>query len=366
MVSMNEPLNRPDHVGPWVDIDLNALIANFEYLKSSAPGAETAAVVKCDAYGLGLEAIAQKLADHSCQTFFVAYPQEGALLRKAISAINESVKIYVLNGPHQDSLAKFKEARLTPVLNSLEQVRIWTNAMGSTPVALHVDTGMNRLGAPIDELGDIGATPDLSVELIMSHLAFGAAPDNAMNAAQLQRFIEVSARFPAARKSLSASAGALMDAGYHFDLIRAGIALYGGSPFHNDEPRLRSVAALRAPIIQIRSIGRSETVGYNAAFTAQRPSRLATVALGYGDGFPTSGSGRAAADIGGVRAPIAGRISMDLISLDVTEADPAVKTGDSAAFFGKSISLFEAAKSCNTIPYELLTSLGARVVRRYV
>jgi len=351
--------------GPWIDIDLGALRANYRLIRHLANSAEVGAVVKCDAYGFGLAKVARALGDEeNCRTFFVAYPREGAALRDTLRS--DDVKIYVFHGPTAACLSLFENARLTPVLNSIEQARLWAQARPGAPAAAHIDTGMNRLGAPMSEAGAIASINDLSIELVMSHLACASDPLNAMNDLQRERFIEAADKFPGARACLSASGGAMMDQRFHFDLVRPGIALYGGTPFDVDDARLKPVARLMAPIIQTRALQAGETVGYGATFTAPAPLRLATVALGYGDGFPRAGSGRAHASIRGERAPMAGRVSMDLITLDVTEIKTAVQPGDIATFFGDTVSLFEAAAACDTIGYELLTGLGGRVVRRYV
>ncbi len=352
--------------GPWVDINLGALAANYATLRAAAPDAEMAAVVKCNAYGLGLAPIVKTLAEQNCKTFFVAYPEEGAELRKVLKPLNTDAAIYVFNGPLRQTMALFQSAKLTPVLNSLEQATTWAAHNDGAPAALHIDTGMNRLGAPLSEIDAIAALSGLNIDLVMSHLACASDPMHPKNDEQCNLFAAIAKDFPRARASLSASGGALMDARFHFDLIRPGIALYGGSPFDVDEPRLKPVAVLRAPVVQIRDIAPGETVGYNASFKAIAPTRLATVALGYGDGMPTSGSGRVQAMIAGTCARVAGRISMDLISLDITNHKNSIKTGDVATFFGEEISLFEAAKSCNTSAYELLTGLGGRVDRRYL
>ena len=353
--------------GPWVDIDLGALCENYAMVRNAAPGAESAAVVKCDAYGLGLTPVAQALATREhCRIFFVAYPEEGAQLRKALATAAPDAEIYVFNGPLPDTIKIFEDAALTPVINSAEQAGKWAARKPGAPCVLHVDTGMNRLGAPHDDLAALSAMADLNVDIVMSHLACGSAPDHAKNAEQRDAFEKAAALFPNAKRSLAASAGALMDASYHFDLARVGIALYGGSPFYDDDARINPVVTLNAPIVQLRALAAGETVGYGATFTASRPTQIATVALGYGDGFPTAGSGRASAIIAGERAKIAGRVSMDLIGLDVTDFKHPPKIGETAEFFGKSGSLHEAARACRTIPYELLTGLGGRVDRRYV
>ena len=353
--------------GPWVDIDLGALCANYRLVRKAAPKAEIAAVVKCDGYGLGAAPVAQALAQReACRTFFVAYAGEGAALRAALSDLAPDAAIYVFNGPSQAGMGIFKEAALIPVLNSAAQAALWAGARPGAPAALHVETGMNRLGAPLEALDAIAATDGLNISLVMSHLACSSEPAHPQNPAQRARFIEAAERFPQARRSLAASGGALMDDGYHFDLVRLGVALYGGSPFDEEEPRLNPAAALKAPIIQLRETAPGEAVGYGATFATERPSLLATVALGYGDGFPRAGSNRAAALVGGARAPIAGRVSMDLITLDVTDLPAPPRIGDPAEFFGPGLPIHEAAGACNTISYELLTGLGGRVDRRYL
>lgn len=362
---MNMAAEMLKTAGPWVEIDLSALCANYAMIRALARNAETAAVVKCDAYGLGIGPIAPALSDRErCRTFFVAYPEEGALLRETLKS--RDAKIYVFNGPAPETPPLFERANLIPMLNSLEQATLWTKMRPGAPAGLHIDTGMNRLGAPAYEVDAIAALDGLNVELTMSHLACSSDPQSPMNDTQREQFIALAEKFPHARKCLAASGGALIDARYHFDMVRPGIALYGGSPFDKDDARIKPVARLRAPVVQIRNVEAGETVGYGATFGARKPTRLATVALGYGDGFPRAGSGRAEAFIGGGRARIAGRVSMDLISLDVTDLKTLVQTDDIATFFGEGVSIFEAASACGTIPYELLTGLGGRVDRRYL
>ena len=353
--------------GPWVEIDLAALCANYAMLRNTARGAETAAVVKCDAYGLGAVTVASALATReNCRSFFVAYPEEGAVLRAGLKNIAPTPAIYVFNGPLPETMALFEEGNLIPVINSLEQARKWANSKPGAPAVLHIDTGMNRLGAPPAELGDIAALKSLRIETIMSHLACATEPAHRKNNAQRKMFEELSQQFPDARRSLAASGGAMMDESYHFDLTRVGIALYGGSPFDEADERIAPVAALKAPVVQIRQAAPGETVGYGATHEVTEPARLATVALGYGDGFPRAASSRAWAFINGARARIAGRVSMDLITLDITNCATPIKTGDIAEFFGPNLPIHDAAAACVTMSYELLTGLGGRVDRRYL
>ncbi len=351
--------------GPWVEVDLASLCANFAMIRKLAPHAETGAVVKCDAYGLGMAPVARALFEREkCRTFFVAYPEEGATLRDILKT--GEAGIYVFNGPTPDTVALFTRARLTPVLNSLEQAALWAETFPSTAAALHIDTGMNRLGAPASAVDAIAALRELNIDMVMSHLACASDPSNPMNDAQRNAFARVIAKFPTARKSLAASGGAMIGARFHFDLLRPGIALYGGSPFDADDRRIKPVAKLRAPVVQLRSLSPGETVGYDATFKALKSARTATVALGYGDGFPIAGSGRAQAVLAGQRAPIAGRVSMDLISLAISHLKTDVQVGEIATFFGDQIRLFEAASACRTTSYEMLTGLGGRIDRRYL
>ena len=358
---------NPETAGPWAEINLTALCDNYAMLKAATPGAEAAAVVKCNGYGVGMVPAARALAERArCRTFFVAYPEEGAALREALDDIAPTAAIYVFNGPLQDTLPLFGDARLTPVINSIEQAQLWIKKYPGLQCALHFDTGMNRLGAPRSAADQLASIEKLNVGVIMSHLACSYDPSHPLNEEQRTLFAKLAEKWPGAIRSLAASAGALMDGVYHYDMTRLGVALYGASPFDVDEPRLKPVVSLKAPIIQTRELAPGETVGYGATFTATRPARLALAAIGYGDGFPTGGANRAGAMINGERAIIAGRVSMDLISLDITDFKNPVATGDAATFYGTGITLFEAAKSCGAIPYELLTGLGPRVDRRYL
>ncbi len=350
--------------GPWVEIDLDALCANAATIRTCAPRAALAPVVKCDAYGLGAGPIASALmAREKCDEFFVVYAEEGAALREALGP---APVIYCFVGPDEDTLPLFNSAILTPVLNSPDQAQSWAARYPGRAAALHIDTGMNRLGAPVSALSAIAAVKGLNVTLAMSHLACGSAPAHAKNETQRKMFIEAARHFPGARLSLSASAGAMMDKPYHFDLVRPGIALYGGSPFDHDDARIHNVASLCAPVVQLRDLAPGETVGYGATFTATRPTRIATAALGYGDGYPRGAAGAGYALIHGERAPITGRISMDFITLDVTDLKNPVKLNDNTVFFGTGLRLHEVAAASGRAAYDLLTGLGGRVDRRYL
>jgi alanine racemase len=361
---------------PRLEVDLSSLCANYRLIKAEARGAAVAAVVKCDGYGLGAAAVARTLSlKENCAIFFVAYSEEGAAVRAALG--DRAAEIYVFNGPFAEFLPLYRDHRLKPVLNTPEQIALWAEAMPGAPAALHVDTGINRLGLGPAELS---AAPDLrgiTVELLISHLACSSDPQDAMNNRQLDAFEEIARRFPSARKSLASTAGAFFGADYGFDLIRAGVALYGSSPFERPIEGHRPVARLVAPIIETRTIEAGESVGYGATFTARRRTRIATASIGYGDGYPRGASNKARAFVGGAPCPIAGRVSMDLIVLDVTDAPSAVATGDEAEFFGPAISIDAVAAAAGGVGYEILTQvgglarprtggLGGRVERRYL
>ncbi len=361
---MSADMKPPVHEGPHVEIDVDAVCTNFAMICEAAPGAAVSAAVKCNAYGLGMEPIARALHEREkCSEFFVVYAEEGLGLREALG--DAAPRIYCFAGPSETTLPLYERAGLTPVLNSLAQAELWAKR-GAGPAAVHIDTGMNRLGASMAEAAAIAAVKGLDVPLVMSHLACASDPAHPKNAEQRAKFIEIAQNFPGARLSLSASAGALMDKAYRFDLVRPGIALYGGSPFEQDDKRISAAVTLKAPVVQLRELKPGETVGYGAAFTAKSPTRIATVALGYGDGYPRNSAPAGAAFVNGGRAPIAGRVSMDFITLDVTGVKNPVKIGDYAEFFGPNLRLFDAAQATGRATYDLLTGLGGRVDRRYL
>ena len=357
----------PSPTKPSIDIDLAALAANFRALADATPGATPAGVVKCDAYGLGLAPVARTLAiKEGCRSFFVAYAETGAALRTALADIAPDAQIFIFNGPGDDALAEFYASRLTPILNTLEQAALWASAFPGAPAALHVDTGMNRLGLPPADLDALAAIKGLNVEMVMSHFACASMPGAPMLADQQAAFEDIAARYPDARRSLASTGGALIDSSYGYDLTRLGIGLYGIGPFGAPHKDIRPVATLSAPVIQLRNVKAGDSAGYDRSHVFDDPARLATIALGYGDGFPRAGSNSACAFIGGAPCPVVGIISMDLIILDVTNAPDAVSIGDRAELFGCTLKIEEAAQSCSTIGYELLTSLGARIDRRYL
>jgi alanine racemase len=361
-------------------VRLGAIVANYRsYRRLTGPTA-VAAVVKADAYGQGAAKVAPALAGAGCDSFFVARLEEGAALR----ALLPRARVFVLDGAHPDSVPALIRYSLTPVLNSLAEIAAWSAAAGvgsgALDAVLHVDTGMNRLGLPSDELAILSAEhgkrlAGLNLVLVMSHLACGDEPDNKMNAEQLSRFRQALAMLPPAPASLAASHGAMISPDYHFDLVRPGVALYGADPQQpeggpseantSSKPNLMQTAAvLTARVLQVRRIDLSESVGYAATFRAKRPSMIATIALGYADGIPRAMSNKGVAAIRGVRVPVVGRVSMDLMTLDVSDLATQPHVGEAVEVMGDTITLGEVAGRAGTNEYEILTRLR-RVPRIY-
>lgn len=328
---------------------------NWRFFKKRAPNAAVAAVVKADAYGLGAVAASRALAQAGARVFFTATSGEALRVRKALG---EGPQIFVLNGPNEKDLAHYADAKLTPILNSIAQIKIW-DARG--PAGLHIDTGMNRLGLGPEELTQsMVALKGTSLALVMSHLACGSDLKHEMNATQLKRFIDAASLFPQAPLSLSATAGALIGPEYHFDLIRPGVGLYGSGGLDADNPSLIPAALIEAPILQVRDVEPGESFGYGGTFTATQKMRTATVALGYADGYLRSLSGRGYGVLGGAKRPILGRVSMDLIILDVTGCADA-QPGAMVEFLGPNAPLDEIAALAGTASYEILTTFAGTV-----
>ena len=336
-------------------VDLGAIVRNWQALDAlSSPGCDTAAVVKADGYGCGAAQVGQALAHAGCRTFFVAVPDEGTTLR---SATGPGPAIYILGGYACEDESLYKAHALRPVLNSAEQARSWFDGANG-PAAIQLDTGMNRLGMEAEELAGLGEIPR-SVDLVMSHMGNADDPTHPLNRQQLGEFRRLSDGL-GRRRSLSATAGLLLGADWHFDMSRMGIGLYGGWPFESAE----RVVSIGAPVIQVRTLEPGETVGYGATFMSDSPRKIATISAGYADGLIRALSNGANAFIGGQPVPLAGRVSMDLITLDVTDTDCAA--GDSVELLGPNQSIDDLAKAAGTIGHEILTSLGTRYRRTYL
>ncbi|MCP4380054.1 MAG: alanine racemase [Hyphomicrobiales bacterium] len=366
-------LSRETHLaGGRLIVDLAALAANWRDLDKRSGDATTAAVVKGNGYGTGLEAASRALAAAGCHTFFVALPDEGLGVRATVP----TATIYVLDGLLAGATEQYAAADLRPVLSSVPEIEEWSayrRAGGSTQAALHVDTGMNRLGLSVADVAGLAeerALESLGLMLVMSHLACADLQDHAHNHQQLARFHEVRGMVPDVPASIANSAGVFLGADYHLDLVRPGIALFGGEAVQGIANPMHNVVTLEARVLQVRDASHAETVGYGATESLDRASQLAIAAVGYADGYPRHASssndvtgGRAW--INGHSAPIVGRISMDLIALDVTDI-PGTKRGDWVELFGHNIPVDEVAELAGTIGYELLTRLGHRHHRIYL
>lgn len=365
--------------GALLTVDLGALAWNWRRLAERAAPAECAAVVKADAYGLGIEAVVPALARAGCRTFFVAHLAEG---RRARAAAPDAA-VYVLNGLLPGAAAALLEAGLRPVLGSRPELEDWATLARTAgrplPAALHVDTGMNRLGLPLEEALALAGDPLLDAAapaLLMSHLVAAEMPDDPVNARQLAAFAALRDRFPGLRGSLANSSGLFLEPPPRHDLARPGYALYGGNPTPGRDNPMRPVVRLEARIVQVREVEAGARAGYNGAWTAPGRRRLATLSVGYADGFPRAASGtdaKAAAGVpagtamvGGVPCPFAGAVSMDLIILDVTEAGAAATRGAPAVLIGDGIEVDAVGRRAGTIGYEVLTGLGRRYARHYI
>lgn len=353
---MRQPYENAGMSTGKLTIDLDAVAANWRALDAkSASDVQTAAVVKADAYGLGVGKTARALAAAGARRFFVAAAEEGATLREALGPGPE---ISVFSGHMSGDTDMIHDLGLVPMLNSVEQMTRHFEALPGHPFGIQLDTGMNRLGM---EPGEWAALRDICLaqgpRLIMSHLACADEPDHEMNRKQLAAFHEMTDGIDAPL-SLAATGGILLGAEYHFDLTRPGVGLYGGFPFEDAKP----VVELDVPVIQIRAVAIGESVGYSNTWIAERPSRVATVAAGYADGLNRSISNKAVMFFEDTPCPILGRVSMDMIAVDVTHLRDVPKTLN---MLGPHQSVDDLATVADTIGYEVLTQLGARYSRRY-
>lgn len=378
-----EPLHAaeiPATARTIIDVDLAALRANWTTLaRAAGPRVQCAGVVKADGYGLGLEPVARALAAAGCVTFFAATIEEGRRLRSALP----SATIYILDGLLPGTAPVYDAHRLRPVLSSLDEISEWAAYAQATghrlPAALQFDTGMRRMGLPPADIDDAAdrldaAEADIELALLVSHLACADTADHPLNQAQIAAFDRLRARWPGVPASLANSAGIMLGATAHCDLLRPGIALYGGRATavpHPNAARLRPVVRLSARILQVRDAAPGDAVGYGAAYGVTAQSRIATVACGYADGFPRACvSGTPArgphALLGAYPAPLVGRISMDLTTIDVTGIPERLACrGAWVELIGSRTTIDDVADAAGTIAYEVLTRLGPRAVRRY-
>lgn len=364
-----------DLAGAILTIDLAAIQENWRILRARAGGAECGAAVKANAYGLGMLPVCRALWSAGCRTFFVARPREGERLRGLLP----DATIYVLDGLFAGEPPHFERFALRPALISAAEARGWADYCRTRgrrlACGLHVDTGINRLGFAMREFGslldDRPTMQGLEVSLLMSHLACADEPTHPMNARQLAAFRELRGRLPGVPASLANSSGVFLGADYTMDLVRPGLAIYGGNPTPGQRNPMRQVVLLEGVVMQVRDVEAGWTVGYGATWEARRQSRIALLGAGYKDGIPrgfSSGLGDRSAEvvIAGVRCPVIGRISMDMMAVDVTDLPPgSIAQGTRAEIMGRSISLDEAAGWAETISYELLARLGGRFARTY-
>ena len=355
-------------------VDLDAIVANWRKLEKTAVPAECAAVIKADAYGCGVDPVARALAAAGCKTFFVATLDEAAAVRAALP----SPVIYVLDGFFQNCGDAYARIDAKPVIGDLNELAEWDVFCRRTSwaggAAIHIDTGMNRLGLTIAEAQ--GIVPrinagDHGITLVMSHLACAESLNHPLNAKQVASFREIASLFSGVPASLSNSSGVFLGAQFQFDMVRPGAALYGVNPTPEADNPTQPVVELKARIVQIRNVERGESVGYGGTWTTRRPTRLAIVSAGYADGYFRSGGSNdgtrgAEVMIAGKRCPVVGRISMDLMAIDVTDLDKnAVRRGHMVTLIGEGITVDELAHHFGTIGYEVLTNLGRRYARVY-
>lgn len=375
VMALAERLSEPEltpaapETGGTLTIDLAAIEANWRALARRLLTAECAAVVKANAYGLGLRQVTAMLAQAGCKTFFVADLAEARVARSCAS----DATIYVLDGYTPGSGEKFIDINARPVINSTTELAEWDTFVSAQAwrggAALQVDTGMHRLGISPEEAAAFAPrvqTENHGIALLLSHLACAEISDHPLNAKQIQLFRELHLLYPGIPASLANSSGIFLGDSAHFDLARPGAALYGINPTPGRPNPMKNVVELTGRILQLRSVARDDTVGYDATWTAKRPSRIAIVALGYADGLIRSGSGTdhrpgGAALVAAKRCPIVGRISMDLVCIDVTDLpDGAVRRGDLATLIGAEITVDDVGAAAGTIGYEILTRLGSR------
>ncbi len=353
--------------GAQLTVDLGAIRDNYRLLAGMSKGA-CAAVMKADAYGLGMEQVAPALALEGCRVFFTAHLQEAIALRQLVP---EHCVIYVLHGPPPGTAKDFFQYDLTPVLNEPGQLQEWrrlAHKLGrELPAAFQLDTGMSRMGFAPADLSALGDLAGVRPALVMSHLACADEPDHPMNEAQRRRFDSLRGLLPGVPASLANSSGVFLGPGYHYDLLRPGAALYGINPQNGRPTPLRQAVSLHARVVQVRSVCEGDVVGYGAHHVCAGERRIATVSVGYADGWQRSLSGRGQAAVDGVIVPIVGRVSMDSMGLDVTGIDPErVVPGAEVELMGPTLPVDDVAALAGTIGYEVLTRLGSRFHRRYL
>jgi alanine racemase len=360
--------------GGILTVDLAAIASNWQELGRRAMPSECAAVIKADGYGCGIEQVARALTGAGCRTFFVADLAEARRVR----AVASDAAIYVLNGLLPGTANGFPDVDARPVIGSLVELAEWDAFCSANGwrggAALHVDTGMNRLGISTDEAAALAPrirAENHGITLLMSHLACAEQPNHPLNEYQMKLFREVRLLYRGIPGSLANSSGIFLGNAAHCDMVRPGAALFGINPTPGHRNPMRPVIELQARVVQVRTVPKGETVGYNATWTAKHPARVAVVAVGYADGYPRAASATDAAPgadviVGGTRCPLAGRVSMDLLAVDITALpERSVRRGDLVTLIGGEIGVDALAAAAGTIAYEILTGLGRRYQRAY-
>ena len=357
----------PSDAQATLTINLKAIVDNYKSCIHLSGGVECAAMVKADAYGMGIEKVAPALYKNAgCKNFFVANLAEAIKLRN----FTPDAVIYVLNGIFQNHIEYFIRHNIRPVLNDIEQIRLWaeTSTANRPPCAIHFDTGINRLGlSPAESdifINDIKLRESLDISLIMSHLACSDDPTNPMNEKQLADFKAITQHFPGVKASLANSGGILLGPDYHFDLVRPGLLLFGGNPSRADIPENINVAfQITGKILQIRTLEIGQSVGYGSTWTAKRRCHIATINIGYADGYLQTFNNCGFAFANNTKLAIVGRVSMDMIAVDVTDIN--ITTGSDVELLGEHITLEMASEVSTLSQYEILTGVRERYQRIY-
>jgi alanine racemase len=356
---MTDHASIPSSVRARLTVDLSALAANWRLVADLVSPARAGVAIKANAYGLGQGPAADALWQEGCRDFFVATLAEADSLRTS----QPQARIHLLNGIFATDVDACLALSVQPILNDLAQIALWRTHGRGQPCSIMVDTGINRLGLPVDGVS-ADALEGLTIDILMSHLACADDPEHPLNERQRQSFDQLAGCIPAARRSLANSAGVLLGPAYWYDLVRPGLGIYGGNPHPGQPSPFQAVATVEAQVIQLRSLDPGETVGYSATWTAKRPTRVATLAIGYADGYFTRFSNSGVVALAGALCPVIGRVSMDLVTVDVTAASRA-SVGDWAIVLGGPLPLEHSAELAGLNQYELLTSLGGRFERRY-
>tara|TARA_R110000868_G_scaffold218576_2_gene469074 strand:- start:4012 stop:5076 length:1065 start_codon:yes stop_codon:yes gene_type:complete len=348
-----------------ITVNLKAIQQNWRTLANKNNG-NCAAVVKADAYGLGAIPITESLYAEGCRSFFVAYLQEAI----SIKPVAPAAQIFILNGVAANNIEQCNAENFTIVINSLEQMEEIQNIQEKTNIALHFDTGINRLGLqrcdvkPVQNI--LRKNININVTLVMSHLACADEPQNQQNRQQLEKFIEISKQFPNIPYSFANSSGIFLGKPFHFDMLRPGYALYGGNPTPYNKNPMQQTFTLTGNVIQIKSIDKGGRVGYGASWTAKKPTKLAIISCGYADGFTRAHSNISTLQIGKYKAPIIGRVSMDMMTVDITDIPQNLKKGDAIILLGGDNDIDKMASKISTIGYELISQFSSRIQKTYI